>query len=372
MRMCSDSDVTDVTSVGRQSGFVLLSTIWVLAIVLIIAAGFNAFVEQKIHQAILLRDSAQRRLDEYATEQTVSYLLMTQRYTRAGLTTRSETPSTYRTEEGYYLTDSVGGELLLDGTLYEGIGSTCFAIQDQAGLVGVGVDSASASDLRWVLSSMSVEPLTVDGLIDNLLDYIDENDLARLSGAEQDEYRNKSLPLPSNYFLRSPNELFRVMDWSEWLADNPEFLWWRWLSISRSVLINPNTLPPSLLRRLPGIDKGSVERVVSQRRQEPYKSLEDFNSRSGLRLNWPEERFRFLASDRVQLHIRSRGSLRLRVTALELTPSGLLGPLQQKYQYRATIPPDVLVGGDTGSELANGAELSASSITCKKSSVRLF
>ena len=357
-------------SARRDSGFVLLSTLWVLAIVLIIAAGFDALVEEKIRQAILLKDSLQRRLDEYATEQTATYLLMTQRYTLAGLTTRSENPSTYRTEEGYYLTDPVGGELLLDGTLYAGVGSSCFAIQDQAGLIGV--DSDSASDLRWLLSSMSSKRQTTDRLIDNLLDYIDKNDFARLNGAEQDDYRKASLPLPSNYFLRSPNELFRVMDWSEWLADNPGFLWWRWLSISRSVAINPNTLPTSLLRRLPGVDKGSVERVIGQRRQQPYKSVADFNNRSGLQLDWPEEKFRFLASDKVQLRIRSFGSRGLRVISLELTPAGLLGPTQQKYQYETTLPPAMSGGDYTGNELANGTEPSASLVTCEESAARLF
>ena len=355
--------------VGGESGFVMVSSLWALAIVLLIAAGFDGFVERKIEQATLLEDNLRRRLDEYATQQTVTYILTTQRYTRAGLTTRREAPSAYRTDEGHYRAEPIGGELWLDGTLYTGVGSSCFAIQDQAGLVGLG--STSASDLRWLLSSMSSRRRAIDELIDNLLDYVDENDRESLNGAEHADYRSTSLPLPSNYFLRSPGEVFRVMGWSEWLEENPDFLWWRWLSIGRSSVINPNTLPPSLVLRLPGADKSKLELVVRQRRQTPYRSVDDLDDRAGLRLDWPSEKFRFLASDRVQLYIRSRESRRLRVVGLELTPSGLLGPLQKKYEYEST---PLLATAGTGARVGsrNGDALGAPRVDCKESAVRLF
>ena len=357
-------------SVRGQAGFVLVSTLWVLAIVLIIAAGFDAFVEQKIGQATLLKDNLQRRLDEYATQETVSYLLMTQRYTRAGLTTRSEDPAAYQTEVGHYRSDPIRCELLLDGTQYAGLGSTCFAIQDQAGLIGLG--SASAADLRWLLDSTSSRQQTIDRLIDSLLDYVDKNDSARLNGAEREDYQNRSLPPPSNYFLRSPNELFRVMNWSEWLTGSREFLWWRWLSIRRSAVINLNTLPDSLVMRLPATDRRGLQRMIDQRRERPYRSVEDFDNRAGLRLDWPSEKYRFLASNRVQLHIRSRESRRLTVIGLELTPNGLLGPLQRKFQYETTVPSAMSAAPGARDGLENGAGLGVSRSNCTETAVRLF
>lgn len=321
------------SSRARQQGFVLVATLWALAIVLILAGAFDAYVSRKLEQARLLRESLHQRLDRYSTEQTLRYLLATQRVTARGLTTRVEDPASYQDADGNVSRAPVGGELLLDGTFYQGLGDTCFALQDEAGLLPV--NALAVNDLRGLLAAHQADPRKVDELLDSLQDYRDEDVLSRLNGAEQERYRQAGLEIPTNYHLRSPGELHRVWGWAPWLEAHPEFRWWQWLGIERSSTLNPNTMPASLLQGMqPGLDPTTLERLLAVREQTPFSSLEDFEARSGLQLAWPEEKYRFGASETVQLRLRAHDSTLLSVIALEFTPGGLLGPWQQRYHYR--------------------------------------
>jgi type II secretory pathway component PulK len=336
---------------GGQQGFVLVATLWAMAIILALAGAFDAYVSHKLEQATELREGLRDRLDLYSTGQSLRYLLATQRYTLQGLTTRPEQPAEYTDAEGNVRITPVGGELLLDGTAYRGLGDTCFSLQDEAGLVSL--NPLIADDLQWLLAAHEKDSRKRDELLASWQDYRDADALSRLNGAEQDVYLQAGIEAPTNYHLRSPGELHRIWGWSSWFQRHPEFRWWRWLGVGRSILLNLNTMPVSLLAAMPGVGEGAARQLVALRRQAPFASIDDFEQRSGLRLDWPEEKYRFGASEQIQLRLWSGGGRQLSVIALELTPGGLLGPWQQRYHYK------------TAAEIETD-------LACKPSGVRFF
>lgn len=320
---------------GRQQGFVLVTALWAIAIVLAIAGAFDTYVTGRLAQAGQLRDHLQSQLDIYSTQQTLRYLLATQRITRGGLTTRLQDAAAARDADGNLLRDPVGGELLLDGSGYRGLGGSCFALQDENGLLAI--NAFVTTDLKWLLAAHEKDRRKVDELLDSLQDYRDEDTLSRLNGAEADTYRRHGLVPPTNYHLRAPPELYRVWGWSPWLSAHPDYRWWQWLGIGRSVGLNLNTMPISLLAQLPAVGEASAQRFVAMREQAPFRSKDDLVARTGVQLDWPEEKYRFGASNTIQLRLWSKGSRQLWVIALELTPAGLLGPWQQRYNYQTAI-----------------------------------
>ena len=75
-----------MTSLHTQRGFVLVATLWLLAIMTIGAAFFAAWTEKAVRLAGDLQAGIQADIDMRSTEATVLYLLGTQRMTLAGLT----------------------------------------------------------------------------------------------------------------------------------------------------------------------------------------------------------------------------------------------------------------------------------------------
>ncbi len=367
------------TTANSQNGFVLVATLWALAIVLAIAAGFDTFVSKKLELAIVVKEKLRANLDLYGTEQTLKYLLASQRITRAGLTTRLTDAAAVMTDEGYLLNDAVGGELALDSAPYQGLGNACFSLQDTAGLVGL--NSEAPQHLKWLLESVEPDKRSVDELIDTLQDYRDENTRVRLNGAEASAYRKEALPPPSSYHIRAPHELYGVIGWKAWLKNTPGFHWWQWLSISRSVLLNPNTVPESLLGQMPGLSQSAINHWLQQRLTKPFYSYTDLTQRTGLRLAWPEQYYRFVSSRQLQFRLWANDNTfaadenikrvnrkaentasdtdqtiknrQLRLVAIELTPQGIYGPWQQKYHYKTAIKSDT-------------------QRTCKKTGVEVF
>jgi hypothetical protein len=70
--------------------------------------------------------------------------------------------------------------------------------------------------------------------------------------------------------------LRRVIGWDAALADVSDTELNEALSVVRSVQINVNTAPASVLRALPGVDKAMADRVIAARSLAPYVSLSAF------------------------------------------------------------------------------------------------
>lgn len=316
---------------ASQKGFVFVATLWVLVSVLLLAAGFDRFVSGRLESAVLLREKIQNQLDAISTEESLKYLLATQRQTLAGLTTQPEVPNQYIDSEGMISLAPVGGELRLDGTLYQGFGEVHFSLQDEGGLIPLNAGGGSA--LRILLRNLGASAAEVERLVDAIRDYTDADDFRHLNGAEHPEYKQKGMEVPANDFMRSPGELVKVFSWQDWLAQHPEFDYINWCSDDRNSAVNFNTMPVDLLRLLLGNLLADVPRLLAVREETPMRTREELDRYLISTLGWQEEEYRFFASNRIRLKLWPKDGRQALVIGLELSALDLTSPIKERYRY---------------------------------------
>jgi general secretion pathway protein K len=309
-------------------------------VVLSLAAALDAYVSARVQQATLIRARLQDSLDAYSTRATVLFLLGTQRFTRAGLTTTEEPLAEAGEATGELRIDPVGGEIALDGSPYAGMGRVRFSLQDEAGMVAL--NSQTPERLEGLLGRFDDAEASVAALLDTLADYRDSNRVRRLNGAEREEYAAAGLAPPSDRNLRSAPEITQVMGWREWIAAHPAFRLHEWLSPGRSESFNPNVVPASLLEWLPGLDPARAERIVDERNREPFRSEPDFKARVDVELPVAGDQYRFFPSDTLRLTLWTEGSAHAEMLAIQSTPLDLQLPWQIDSVYSLSLPPQDL------------------------------
>lgn len=316
--------------VVRTRGFVLVAVLWAVAIILIVGGIFHSYVQRKIDVAVDAKNHLQQTLDGISTEQTVLYMLASSRMTLAGLTLTTVDRQRQH-DENYSVVAPVGDEILLDGTVYQGIGDTFFSLQDTSGLIAFNI--STPTDLERLLARFEPNEASRTRLIASLQDYIDEDDQVRLGGAESSDYLVARLEAPSNDYLRSELEFWRVKGWPEWLANHPEFDLQSWLSIRRISFINLNAMPKSLLVNFMGLDESEATRVMAARASGPFFNEDDFAMRTGVDRSLDEDKYRFFPTGELRLRYWHKGGGQAHLISLQLTPNGLLGPWLVDYAY---------------------------------------
>ena len=314
-----------------QQGFILAATLWILAIMFIVVGIFHTYVQQKLQVGMQAKANLQQHLDRHSTEQTLLYLLASSRMTRSGMTFSQSRAAELLTEDGLFISDAIGDELALDGVSYRGIGNAVFNLQDSAGLIAL--NAPDPLDLAAILEKYDGNASITTQLMSCLKDYIDANELVSLSGAERQDYARRGLPLPTNDYLRSESELFHVMGWRDWLNAHPEVNWQDWFSVRKGTVINLNTMPKALLINYLGLSEDLSDKLILERRTNPFRNVEDFVRRTYLPLNLIEEKYRFFPSSELRISLWNKGGGQAQVISLQLTPNGLYGPWLVNYEY---------------------------------------
>ncbi len=314
----------------RQQGFILAAVLWVLAVMFIAVGIFHAYVERKAAVGLLAKERIQDELDVLSTEQTLLYSLGTSRMTLAGLSFSRVTQEQQNNEQ-FSAISAVGDELWMDGTVYAGLGNAEFALQDNAGLIAI--NALDQSVLRAFLGNYEESESTRSRLLGSLHDYIDVDDALSLGGAEQQDYLLQKLPAPPNDYLRAVPELWQVMGWREWLGEHPQIDPQRWFCLGRFSVLNPNTMPKSLLMSYLHLDKSLVDKLIQMRRTDPFRSAEDFILRTNLLMHLDDERLRFLPGNDLRMTIWNKRGGQARLISLQLTPNGLMGPWLVDYEH---------------------------------------
>ena len=239
----------------RQTGYVLVATLWLLAVITIAAAYFAEQVGQAVRQA-------QRSQD-------ISGALVAMESARAEILFRLGT--TALTINGLGMDPA--HRLALDGRPYIDDARASVALQDARGLLNINFPNEAM--LTRLLSAHGVNAEHHSRLIDTLRDYTDIDDLHRLNGAEKDEYLRLGLPPPPNDLLIVTEQLPHIIGW----RDHPQ-LWQdrafiELLSTSRVEMFNLNTAPEQVLAALPGATPELASQIVKIRQQQPLRSFRD-------------------------------------------------------------------------------------------------
>jgi len=274
-------------------GFVLLTVLWLLAIISIVASIFAKWTYESIENAKKNRDNMQNLIDLHSTQAVVLYLLSTQQRNIAGITTYQKKPENLNLNDqfdiGSFNLNTTGTEVRVDDRAYKGKGSIYFSLQDKAGLYNLNIASFDESELarrpiRRILANFTIPLESRNGLLDKLQDYIDDDDNHRINGAEKYHYKKKSLPPPANRRLFHPMEVYNIMDW-----DNQKYLWqnnlWGQLTtISFSGALNINTAPLFILKSFEGIDTEIAQKIITSRNKSPFSSMDSLSALIGINM----------------------------------------------------------------------------------------
>jgi general secretion pathway protein K len=229
-----------------QNGFALAAALWLLAGLAIVVSLVNDTARTSAERVRQLRERTDFVRSSLATRAQVLYF--------AALATPQA--------NGF---GSGGASVIADETPYKADPLSVVRLQDLGGLVNL--NSFSRPILERFLEICGVEQTQVPYLVDALEDYIDEDDLQRINGAERDTYSQLNKPSPRNALLLSVDEIWQVHGWSAlkktWSSNGCTHA----LTISGTGLSSSINLAtaPLLVLKAAGVDEASAQDIVSAR-----------------------------------------------------------------------------------------------------------
>ena len=267
----------DINS-NRIQGFVLVATLWTLLVMTLVVGFIGEWIARSLETSQQGRINRDYLIAEQSSRANLLYLMSTRRMSVAGITTWGVL-DTREIDDGGLSTAPVGGEFRLDGTIYELEDGTQFSLQDQRGLINLNFGSHQM--LQQFLLYKGVSFQQRQQLLASLSDYIDEDDLFRINGAERNTYADISLPGPANHVLNSPLEIRQVYGWQRESIPLSDATIARFFSTVRDAQLNINAAPLPVLLSLPGMTVETARRIQDMRTQTPFLSYIDVATRSG-------------------------------------------------------------------------------------------
>ena len=319
--------------VPGQRGFILIATLWTLAVLAVVAAYIANVVESDVERAIAARGALQDEVDRRSTEATLLYLLATSRMSHRGLiletsqrfTPAGENPPASRGD----------GELTLGGEPHTGLGRSRFALQEENGLASVNLpgDPQFAAVLRRV----GVPRQEIGWIISRIRDYSDLDDALSLNGAERVDYARRNRPPPANWFLATPVELQRVLGLDTALAPAQ----WHRLRPLLTARIAPgynfNTMRPEVMAALLGVEESALAQLLAERDERPIADLDRVADLTGRRPNVDPDFVFARPSIALRISLWSADAPMRETVGLTLTPTSEIAPWRKEYWYTEPV-----------------------------------
>lgn len=291
-----------------SSGFVLVVTLWILAGIAVVVGLMTLWAYDEVHRATAEQESAADAIDAIGTRDTVLYIASTRGMTIAGLPLEglSEGDRAVRSldDMGALRRDPLGDELRVDGRVYAGLGSTSFAIQDEAGLFPLVYPPPAQLDAY--LLARKVPPSDVPRLRDAFLDYVDLDPLNRVNGAERRDYERERRAGPANRRLLAPLELGRVLGWDK-LPEATLDAMTEEVTPFYAGPVNLNAVPERLLPLWLTGCPDTCRLFTMRRSQQAFTSPADVMAKVGVRLAGDEAvDYRFAPSEQLRVSVWGR------------------------------------------------------------------
>jgi general secretion pathway protein K len=235
-----------------QDGYILILCILVLALLLLGATYMGAQMETALGMARAEQQAVRQEAAMADARAKVFFVLAALPRTTQGL--------------------GIGATVVVpDGRLYRVDEQVAVRLQDIRGLVnlnGLGASGASRQILERLLGTYGLDSDATARLVDALLDYRDEDNLRRINGAEEEEYRAADKKhSPRNADLKTPRELARIHGWAEENAlwgDDPIS---DHVSVHARAAFNPNTADWRVLVALSGATPEIAKDLLQSRRR---------------------------------------------------------------------------------------------------------
>lgn len=252
------------TGFPTQRGFVLAATLWMLAILAVAAVYFAGRIQHARELAQAAQAHSQALLDLDSARAEILFRIATTPFSIYGLGTSAK--------------DAVA----LDDRPYLGPGGSLIRLQDNRGLLNLNI--VNDARLDRFLSILGAPAARRAALIDALRDYIDDDDLKHLNGAEATDYAAAGLPPPRNAKLVTPMEAKSIFGW----ADVPQ-LWQdnllpRLTTTSGSFSLNPNTASWQTLATMRGMTPEGAQAIMQARKIAPIVNAAQIEALTGIRI----------------------------------------------------------------------------------------
>ena len=301
----------------HQHGFVLVVTLWILAIIAIAAAYFADRVTSSVTAARQSQLATDALVDMSSTRAEILFRMGASPLSAFGL---GVTPQS---------------AIALDNRAYRGIGQDVVYLQDSRGLLNLNISHPEM--LLRLLGQAGVAAQNRDAMLDTLSDYIDTDDFRRLNGAESAQYKSLGLPLPTNDWLVTPWQLQNIIGWRDQAAIWKDRRFLEVVTTAPVIGFNPNTAPRDALAALPGSSHEIADNLIVRRALSPFVSLSQFVSVAGP-VGLDSESMIFFPADNIRLTQESDKIpwvLRYQIT---LTPTADLAPWRIDYYIKTSLP----------------------------------
>jgi len=305
---------------NKPTGFILVTTLWVLAMITLAASFFSLWTQRTLTIAQSRLADIQGEIDMQSTQANLIYLLMTQPFSFGGVTVPDELDTTDSSKKVYDETlVAYGTEIALDDRPYFGHGKAFFALQDEGGLININIETEPT--LTRLLGLFGVEEKLRAQLIAKLKDYIDLDDLHRINGAESYHYERRQMPPPSNHYLFHQMETAQILDWTEQtgLWKNDQFRQLTHLYFAARP--NINTAPSLVLQAAYHLSADNAEHIIKMRERLPFSTVKGVFQATGVYLNIDPQDENFFPSKYLRLTLWYAGARRMRQFHLELMPN---------------------------------------------------
>jgi hypothetical protein len=230
---------------GTQAGFLLPAVALLSAAILAVVLALAQRVEQQLSDVQALLRASEASIDQSSAGARVTFMLLSAQTSAFGF--------------GLDPLRSVR----VDDRPYKIGNSSLVSLQDTAGLVNI--NRADLPMLRRLADYVGVAPEQQDVLADRILDFIDNDRLERLNGAETADYAAQGLPGPLDDTLMVASQIRGVLGWTTLLTPDQASQFESALVAEGMGSINPNAAPAAVLSAALAIPRPAAEIIVARR-----------------------------------------------------------------------------------------------------------
>ncbi|HDN27438.1 MAG TPA: hypothetical protein ENG03_10150 [Thioploca sp.] len=253
---------------GPQRGAILIIVLWFIVIVTVIVAALAT--ETRLSAKVVLHNKMgmQTWNDTLQALQAAQLELLI-----------NKMPKPPGEEEEIPLSERKSKEYRFDGRVLElayPIPDTVkVRIYDHAGKINI--QRLSKSRLRQLLEKrIGKDPEKLQALEEPWQDWIDRDDLKHLNGAEKDYYEELDPPYePRNGRLETVEELLLIKGFAEVFKGVEMDT--AFTVYGNRFGVNPNLATREALMLIPGLDEGTINIILTRRREKEFKSFSEFN-----------------------------------------------------------------------------------------------
>ncbi len=274
---------------GDQGGFALLAVTLVLALLAVMATELAFSMRLEAAMVRSYRDVLMaRRLAEAGIQQAIREIVSDS--TVHGLDENGQVVFFKAPQAG---ATPKALPMLPRSNVRLGPGEFSYRITDEEARLNINARQPGA--LEKLLTALEVDKSERDIISDSIEDWRDQNDLARINGAESDYYLKLPVPYrPRNGNLQDVSELLQIK------GVTPELYWGHedkpglvdLLTVrSRGVAININTAPKLVLQAV-GMSDAEIGNITQSRTPQPYAAVPAIYAVRGARFTVNSATFR--------------------------------------------------------------------------------